>query len=357
VLGNSLQGIEPDILIGSNTQSGWRLDFFLKRWPFWVTARYTVSMGDIAALSKVGKEAFSQAIPSPSPAPQFSPMAAYLSRLAPSSRVTMVKLLRRIVTLLGSSTAAEAFPWSRLNYARAIQLRQTLASHYAPATANLALSALRGVLCEAWRLGQISFEDFHRTADLARVRGESTNPRKSVDTGKIETLLAVTQSDQTARGRRDLAILSVLYGAGLRRAELAHLDLSHVDGNRLMVFGKGRKWRSAKLGQDAATALKSWLLIRGTLPGALFFPVHRSGALRPRRLSTEAIARIVAQRAHEAGAGELRPHDLRRACATRMLETGMDVFVVQRSLGHRSVSTTQIYDCRIDSTAEASALP
>jgi len=58
MLGNSFQGIEPDILIGSNTQSDWRLDFFLKRWPFWVTARYTVSMGDIAALSKVGKEAF-----------------------------------------------------------------------------------------------------------------------------------------------------------------------------------------------------------------------------------------------------------------------------------------------------------
>jgi len=312
-------------------------------------------MEDLAEFSKVGKEAFSHAIPFPPPAPQFSPMAAYLSRLAPSSRVTMTKLLKRIVALLGSSTAAEAFPWSRLNYARAIQLRQTLASHYAPATANLALSALRGVLREAWRLGQMSYEDFRRTGDLAHVRGDCLRPRKSVDTRNIEMLLAVTQGDQTLRGRRDLAILSVLYGVGLRRAELAHLDLSHVDGNRLMIFGKGRKWRTAKLGQDAATALESWLLFRGTLPGALFFPVHRSGALRPRRLSTEAIARIVAQRAHEAGAGELRPHDLRRAFATRMLETGMDVFVVQRSLGHRSVSTTQIYDCRIDLSSQAAA--
>lgn len=276
-------------------------------------------------------------------------MAAYLFRLAPSSRLTMAKFLRRIVALLDSEIAAEAFPWSRLDYATTIQLRQTLATRYAPATANLALSALRGVLCEAWRLGQMSFEDFNRAGDLAPVRGESANPRKSVDTGKIENLLAVTRNDQTPRGRRDLAILSVLYGAGLRRAELTHLDLLHVDGDRLMVFGKGRKWRSTKLGRDAVTALENWLFIRGTMPGALFCPIHRAGALRPRRLSTEAIARVVARRAQEAGIGELRPHDLRRAFATRMLETGADVLVVQRSLGHRSVTSTQIYDCRIDS--------
>jgi hypothetical protein len=63
---------------------------------------------------KVGKEAFPHAIPFPAPVPQLSPMAAYLSRLAPSLRLTMAKLLLRIVSLLGSSTVAEAFPWSRL---------------------------------------------------------------------------------------------------------------------------------------------------------------------------------------------------------------------------------------------------
>ncbi|SPE19122.1 Integrase family protein [Candidatus Sulfotelmatomonas gaucii] len=314
-------------------------------------------MEEYLTVSEVGKGTFPHVIPFPPPPLQFSPMAAYLSRLAPSSRLTMAKLLRRIVALLGSSTAAEAFPWSRLDYATTIQLRQTLASHYAPATANLALCGLRGVLREAWRLGQISFEDFHRAGDLAPVRGEGANPRKSVDIGKIEKLLAVTRSDQTVRGRRDLAILSVLYGAGLRRAELTHLDLAHVEVSRLMVFGKGRQWRTTHLGQDAVTALEGWLLIRGTAPGALFLPIHRSGALRPRRLSTEAVARIVAQRAQAAGVGKLHPHDLRRAFATRLLETGVDVLVVQRILGHRSVTTTQIYDGRLDSAFQAVALP
>jgi len=157
-----------------------------------------------------GKYPFTHLIPFPAPSRQLSPMAAYLSRLAPSSRLTMTKLLQRIVTLLGSSTRAEAFPWSRLDYSTTIQLRQALVSCYAPATANLALCALRGVLLEAWRLGQISYEDFKRAGDLARVRGDRTRPRKNVETGKIEKLLAVTEDDQTIRGRRDLAILSIL---------------------------------------------------------------------------------------------------------------------------------------------------
>jgi site-specific recombinase XerD len=244
-----------------------------------------------------------------------------------------------------------------LDYATTLQLRQALVSRYAPATANLALSALRGVLREAWRLGDISYETFRRVSDLAHVRGDRLRPRRSVDTGSIDRLLAVTRGDQSLRGWRDLAVLSVLYGAGLRRSELASLDLAHVAGDRLMVFGKGRQWRTANLGEEAAAALERWLQLRGTAPGALFFPIHRSGALLARRLSSEAVARIVTHRAHAAGVGELRPHDLRRAFATRLLERGVDVLLVQRILGHRSVATTELYDCRIDRASQASALP
>ena len=212
--------------------------------------------------SGVGKGAFPHLIPFPTPPPRFSPSAAYLARLAPSSQLTMTKLIGRLVKLLGSTTTPEAFPWSQLDYARTIALRQTLASRYAPATANLALSALRSALREAWRLNQMSYENFRRVSDLAHIRGDRLSPRKSVDTGSIDRLLTVTRGDQTLRGRRDLAILSVLYGAGLRRSELTHLDLSHVAGDRLMVYGKGRQWRTTYLGQDAAAALRRTLMIR-----------------------------------------------------------------------------------------------
>ena len=90
-------------------------------------------MGDY--FSEASKDPFPHVIPFLPPPPQFSPTAAYLSKLAPCSRLTMAKLLRRVVTLLGSSTAAEGFPWSRRDYATTIQLRQTLGTMgiFAPA--------------------------------------------------------------------------------------------------------------------------------------------------------------------------------------------------------------------------------
>ena len=305
---------------------------------------------DTGSKSKVGK----QSLTAPSPHQKFSPATAYLSRLAPSSQITMRKLLGRLVELMGSSASVEDFPWAQLDYDRTLRLRQALIAHYAPASANLALAALRGVLREAWRLGEMSYETFKRVSDLAQVRGDRLRPRRSVDTGHIERLLTRIEGDLSPRGRRDFAIVSVLFGAGLRRSELIQLDQAHVAGNRLAVFGKGRQWRTAQLGRAAAAALDGWLRLRGTVPGALFCPIHRSGALVSRRLSAEAVARIVSRRARAAGVGELRPHDLRRAFATRLLETGVDVLVVQRVLGHRSVSTTMVYDCRID---RASATP
>jgi site-specific recombinase XerC len=300
----------------------------------------------------VGKGAFPHLIPFPAPPPallpKLSPAAAYLSRLASSSQATMGKLLSRLIELLGSSTSVEDFAWAHLDYATTLRLRQALVTRYAPATANLALAALRGVLRETWRLGDISYETFRRVSDLAQVRGDRFRPRRSVDTRRIERLLTRIQADQSPRGRRDFAIISVLFGAGLRRSELTQLDLAHVAGDRLMVFGKGRQWRTAELGHAAAATLGRWLELRGAAAGALFCPIHRSGALLARRLSSEAVARIVARRARIAGVGELRPHDLRRAFATRLLESGTDVLVVQRVLGHRSISTTMVYDCRID---------
>jgi site-specific recombinase XerC len=304
---------------------------------------------------RVGKEPFPH-LPFPFIPPQFSPMAAYLSRLAPSSRLTMGKLLRCPVKLPGASMRAGTFPWPRLDYSRTLRLPQILASRYTPAPANPAFSALRGVLREAWRLGQMSYQNFRRATDLARVRGDRHRPRKSVDTGRIERLLAATYSDETVRGRRDFAILSVLCGAGMLRAELTHLDLSHVEGAQLMVIGKGSKWRQAHLGLEAVAALASWLAVRRSAPGALFLPSHRSGSLRPGRLSIEAVARVISRRTVVAGVGMLRPHDLRGALATRLLKTGVDVLLVQRILGYRSVATTQIYDCRIDSAAHTAAI-
>jgi hypothetical protein len=98
----------------SDSYEGVISDSYRRECPNPESRRYTVCMDSHSVDPKVGKEAFPHVIPFPAPPPRFSPMAAYLSRLAPSSQLTMAKLLRRIVAQLGSSATAKAFPGSRL---------------------------------------------------------------------------------------------------------------------------------------------------------------------------------------------------------------------------------------------------
>ncbi len=147
-----------------------------------------------------------------------------------------------------------------------------------------------------------------------------------------------------ALARRDLAMIEILYAAGLRVAELCGLTPDGVDWDRglLHVLGKGNKERSTPLGVPAQRALRSWLEVRGRLakPGtAAVFVGARGGAID---------ARVVRRVVHEAlaavpDAPDLGPHGLRHAMATHLLEGGADLRSVQEMLGHASLATTQIY--------------
>ncbi len=144
---------------------------------------------------------------------------------------------------------------------------------------------------------------------------------------------------------RDLAILELLYGSGLRVSELVGLDVASVDleSGRVRVMGKGKKERLIPMGQHARAALCVYLerrpeLAKNNSSDALFF-----GA-RGARLNVRAVQRMV----HSAGAlgagrADLHPHALRHSCATHMLDGGADLRAIQEFLGHASLSTTQRY--------------
>jgi site-specific recombinase XerD len=289
--------------------------------------------------------------------PRFSPnpVDAYLSRLAPSSAKTMRKLLSRIAALICPSLSVAAVPWHLLRYPDTLEIHRRLTETCAPATCRLALSALRGVLREAWRLGRLSREDFERAIDLPAVRGTHKRLHPQIDPPRIRLLFSQANEDSSPRTRRDLAILAVLYGAGLRRAELSALMLKDVGEVALSVCGKGRQYRMVYLPQETARFLLRWLDARGSEAGPLFVRIHRSGKLNSQPLSTEAIARIVRKRGVEAGIGILTPHDLRRAMATHLLGGGVDLLLVQRILRDRSVATTAIYDQRTETAQRAAA--
>jgi len=162
----------------------------------------------------------------------------------------------------------------------------------------------------------------------------------------VEALLAAPDPE-TPLGLRDLAMLELLYSAGLRVSELVELPFAalHLEGGFLRVRGKGSKERLIPLGERAATLIRAY--VRGPRAAldprlevaALFLAEHGGAMTRHnfwQRLRGIAVqAGIPADRVH--------PHGLRHAFATHLLEHGADLRAVQAMLGHADISTTQIY--------------
>ncbi len=143
----------------------------------------------------------------------------------------------------------------------------------------------------------------------------------------------------TAVDRRDVAVLELLYAAGLRVSELCGLDRGDVDlrGRTVTVLGKGAKQRRVPVHDTAVAALRTWLEggreeMAGP-PEAVF--VNRRGS----RLGPRDVRRILDRRA----AAPTHPHALRHTYATHLLDGGADLRVVQELLGHASLATTQVY--------------
>jgi integrase/recombinase XerD len=155
--------------------------------------------------------------------------------------------------------------------------------------------------------------------------------------------LVTAPGPESALGKRDRAILELLYGSGIRVGELSRLDLKDVDLERGVVLvrsGKGKKDRWAPLPARAAAALDVYLRESRVDAGEMAVFVSEAG----RRLIPASIRKRVRQWGQEAKiASRVTPHRLRHACATHLLRGGADVRHVQQLLGHRSVETTVIY--------------
>ncbi len=162
---------------------------------------------------------------------------------------------------------------------------------------------------------------------------------------EVEALLA--QPDpRRAAGRRDRAMLELLYATGLRVSELVALELNDVnlETRVLVARGKGSKERLVPVGTPAAEAVRGYLasareaLLRGRRSKHLFV-TPRGG-----RMTRQGFAKIVVRCARGAGIRRaVSPHKLRHSFATHLLEGGADLRAVQAMLGHADVSTTQIY--------------
>lgn len=171
---------------------------------------------------------------------------------------------------------------------------------------------------------------------------------KAITLAEVEALIAAAGSPEGAIGLRDVALVELLYGTGLRISEAVALDVDDLpeeETGALVVTGKGNKQRAVPLGGMARSALSAYLVrarpefaARGSFSPALFLNTRGS---RMTRQSAYAVIQRAAERADIAT--KISPHTLRHSCATHMLDGGADVRVVQELLGHASVTTTQIY--------------
>ena len=179
----------------------------------------------------------------------------------------------------------------------------------------------------------------------------------------VDEAMQLADHDGTQAGEdpwldaRDAALVELLYGSGLRVAELAGLDVAASDAAvragrgwvdlaaaEVQVQGKGSKRRTVPLGHAAAAALQRWLAVRGQVvatdeaAGALF--IGRRGT----RLTPQAIWQRLRQRSLQAGlATPVHPHMLRHSFASHVLQSSGDLRAVQELLGHASIATTQVY--------------
>ena len=248
--------------------------------------------------------------------------------------------------------------WSALRYQHAQGVRTRLAESYAPATANKMLSALRGVLREAWRLGLVSAEDYRRATDLEAVKGETLPSGRALSAGELAALLRVCSTDRSPAGARDAALVALLYGGGLRRSEAVALDVADYDaetGALTIRAAKGRKDRIAYAANGAVAALGDWLSIRGPEAEPLFVPINKGGTILHRRMTGQAVMAVVSKRARQAGVAHLSPHDFRRTFVGDLLEAGADITTVSKLAGHANVATTSRYDRRGEETKRKAA--
>jgi len=233
-------------------------------------------------------------------------------------------------------------------------------SDYSKSTVARKLASLRSLYKFLVRNGKV------KTSPVAVIRTPKQDKRlpACLDESQVVALLEAplsagggARADRSASARsrpggietmlpgRDRAILETTYSSGLRISELVGLNLEDLDefGETLRVRGKGKKERLAPLGTKAMEAIAEYLALRkrappADAPDALFVNKHGS------RLSARSVRRMLVKYIRLAGLPPgATPHTLRHSFATHMLNRGADLRSVQELLGHKSISSTQIY--------------
>jgi integrase/recombinase XerC len=209
---------------------------------------------------------------------------------------------------------------------------------YAPSTVARRLASLRSYFRYLRRQGAVRADP---SAGLRNPKQAMRLPRLL----RVDEVIRLLDSlpVETAPGIRDRAMLETLYGGGLRVSELVGLNLGDLDEDQglVRVRGKGRRERLCPIGGEATAWLRRWVALRRPKsPGEAAVFLNQRGT----RLTTRSVGRLLEGHLRRAGLVDTAsPHTLRHSFATHLLDRGADLRSVQELLGHRNLSSTQVY--------------
>ena len=238
----------------------------------------------------------------------------------------------------------------RLAFNKTVVTRYRIAleqRRYAPSTINLRLAAVRRLAYEASDCGLLSPD---LAAGIRRVKGAK---RLGVRVGNWLTaeqgkrLLAV-HSGKHLRDLRNHAVLAMLLGCGLRRAELVAVKIEDFELREdhwvlADLIGKGRHMRTIPVPDWVKSAVDHWTKAADLQSGALFRAIRKTGRVSSCGFTAKVIWSIVREAASSCDTGVIAPHDLRRTCARLCHQAGGELEQIQFLLGHVSVQTTERY--------------
>lgn len=280
------------------------------------------------------------------------PAAVFVALSSKNSTAKSIAMLNKIASFFTNGKLdAVSFAWGNLRYQHAMAFRTKMQEVYSPGYVNLMLGKIRGVSKHAWQLGQMSAEDYQRIRIIRNVAHNDDTVGRSISPRDIDRLFM--SFPDTVIGDRDRAILSLLYGCGLRRGEICGLRPKDYDKSlkRLRVARKNGRVQYVYLSKGVKLALDKWIAYDAKILedfGPLFYSLTsletNSEPVRP--LCSDSVWRIVKKAIKNSRIEGFTPHDLRRTYCTNLLGNGVDISIVQKLMGHKSINTTALYDRR-----------
>ncbi len=239
-----------------------------------------------------------------------------------------------------------------------------------PSTVNVRLAAMRKLVTEARRNGMIGAEEAANLTEVPNIRQQGVRLGNWLTREQVRELLAVPDRE-TLKGKRDYAILAMLVGCGLRRQELAELEVETIqmrEGRWVLadLRGKGGRIRTVAVPAWVKQAVDEWTVAAGIKSGRVLRrvlkggksgggdPTHRDRAAmngapgRGGKVSGETLTdwtvwSVVERSAKKIGMAQFGAHDLRRTCAKLCRKNGGDLEQIKFLLGHSSIQTTERY--------------